>query len=1140
MSSLITPGLLSRVNNKLSNFRATRKRRLGLFLAALCVFAATASVFFYVSTRSANITYFSKASGLAPELVTSWSTTRDGLGTPPPNFTSGDTFAIQNGHNMTNVAAWSISGANSKLQIEDGGTLTANVAVTLNSATTFQIDGGGTYVHNNNTAYGSTIFNGTENFDATSTVILNNSSTTGPSNVAFGNLTVNFTTDPGGSVNLSGAISTINGDLTITNTQTREFRITASANVTLTIGGNLTIQGGTLNLSSGAGVPTINLSGNYNQTGGTLTSTGSGIGSINFTGGSSFVTFTQSAGTLTNTNINWSIANGKIVQFNNAFTNAASRTFDINTGGMLLAAATITNSGTVNVFGEFRLTDGGFATGTNFVYGVNGTLGFVSSGSYVVGNDAYWPTTNGPVNVNVLGLGMTLNVARTVTGLFQYSAGVSNAGNLTLNGTSQVNAGGFMSGSPTYGAASLLKYNTGTNYGRNGEWLPGATSGAGYPNHVQLSNNTTLELPNGSNGSTFQLAGGLQIDAGSALNMGAMTQALSVLGSVQNEGTLTLSTVLGGDIKVGDNWTRGASATFTPNNRAVIFNGSILQTIQVLGGGTETFNYLVVAGPSTVGTDTFLGTTNVVVNGTSGDVLQLLGGDFGLVSGTTLTLSGDGGNILTSGGARSITGQGTVNFTGFKAVTSATSGTLNFANTVNVNLSNGVNFGGVSTVNGVLTILAGGFVNTNPPTYAAGSTLQYDNGTTFNAAAEFPSTGVKNVALASTTQLNLDSDKTIAGSFNVGGNTIGSTAATPFSLDASAINLGSGTINVNNLTTSSLFNVSSTGTVNVAGNWNVASFGANSSTVNFNGTGAQNVQTATTFNNLTASNDITLGASPTVNGTLALGSKKITTDTNTLNVGNSATVTRTSGYIIGNESKNFSSVGSHVFTFDVGTANGYSPVDTTISISNAGNNTLTVTAVEGQHPNIAGADALQRYWTLSNSFVGTGVADLTFHYLAGDVQTSPAVEDDYDVFKFNPVFTNMGGAIDTVNHTATVTGVSSFSDWTLAVPASVNGEIRFAQANTNDSETNADHTVNIAVQRTGGGSSGEVSVTYTVTDGTANAGSDYTITPATDTLTWPDGDTADKNITITVEGDTTYEANETVGLTLSSPTGGAV
>lgn len=40
-------------------------------------------------------------------------------------------------------------------------------------------------------------------------------------------------------------------------------------------------------------------------------------------------------------------------------------------------------------------------------------------------------------------------------------------------------------------------------------------------------------------------------------------------------------------------------------------------------------------------------------------------------------------------------------------------------------------------------------------------------------------------------------------------------------------------------------------------------------------------------------------------------------------------------------------------------------------------------------------------------------------------------------------------------------------------------------------------------------------------------------------VVWADNDAADKNITITIKSDTTYEANETVNLTLSNPMGGA-
>ena len=70
-----------------------------------------------------------------------------------------------------------------------------------------------------------------------------------------------------------------------------------------------------------------------------------------------------------------------------------------------------------------------------------------------------------------------------------------------------------------------------------------------------------------------------------------------------------------------------------------------------------------------------------------------------------------------------------------------------------------------------------------------------------------------------------------------------------------------------------------------------------------------------------------------------------------------------------------------------------------------------------------------------------------------------------------------------------------------------------------------------------GGSTGAVSVQYATANGTATSGSDYTATSGT--LTWAAGDTADKTFTVTITGDTTVEADETVLLSLSNATGGA-
>ncbi|HEX7313436.1 MAG TPA: Calx-beta domain-containing protein [Pyrinomonadaceae bacterium] len=99
------------------------------------------------------------------------------------------------------------------------------------------------------------------------------------------------------------------------------------------------------------------------------------------------------------------------------------------------------------------------------------------------------------------------------------------------------------------------------------------------------------------------------------------------------------------------------------------------------------------------------------------------------------------------------------------------------------------------------------------------------------------------------------------------------------------------------------------------------------------------------------------------------------------------------------------------------------------------------------------------------------------------------------------------------------------------------GTLQFSSATYSTAEGNSgSHNVTITVTRTGG-SAGAVAVQYVTSDGTASAGSDYE--PLSDGLVWADGDATDKTFTVTVNGDTTFEPNETVNLTLNSPSGGA-
>ncbi|HKQ16193.1 MAG TPA: Calx-beta domain-containing protein [Steroidobacteraceae bacterium] len=101
-------------------------------------------------------------------------------------------------------------------------------------------------------------------------------------------------------------------------------------------------------------------------------------------------------------------------------------------------------------------------------------------------------------------------------------------------------------------------------------------------------------------------------------------------------------------------------------------------------------------------------------------------------------------------------------------------------------------------------------------------------------------------------------------------------------------------------------------------------------------------------------------------------------------------------------------------------------------------------------------------------------------------------------------------------------------------PPPSNGTLQLSAATYSAAEGAGNAT--ITVTRTGG-SSGAVSARLATSNGTAAAAADYT---ATDTIVnFADGDTTAKTVSVPILQDTTDEPDETVTLTLSTPTGGA-
>jgi hypothetical protein len=101
-------------------------------------------------------------------------------------------------------------------------------------------------------------------------------------------------------------------------------------------------------------------------------------------------------------------------------------------------------------------------------------------------------------------------------------------------------------------------------------------------------------------------------------------------------------------------------------------------------------------------------------------------------------------------------------------------------------------------------------------------------------------------------------------------------------------------------------------------------------------------------------------------------------------------------------------------------------------------------------------------------------------------------------------------------------------------PTTSFGAIRFTNASFSRGEGIG--TASISVERVNG-DDGAVGVSFNTTNGTALAGQDYTA--ASGALAWADGEGGPKGFNVPIANDAADEPNETVGLHLTSPTGGA-
>lgn len=502
-------------------------------------------------------TYYSTAGGTQNLTTLSfWKPTRVGTGTSPTNFTSGDIFVVQgtgNGgttpHLITSSTAWSISGTNSKLQIENGASITSTAAITLATASTFQIDNGGLYVHNNTTAASTSIFQGTESFGASSTVQIdkwvNNTTllTTGVT-LPYGNLTINNSSfSTAWNQTASGTLNLCAGNLTVTTTGGGELRFTSTGTTTINVAGNYSQAANIVSLASGNNaVVTLNVGGNFSMTNGSsfyVADNNAQINVVNVTG-TTTLSNTGTAGIIMTT----SGGNGS--------TSATFQTTDFTANG---TSSRMVDFGSTGSGHEFRITGNFNKSGTgafyttsssllgSFVFNKAGTQTFTYSGTtsqytnYIINSGSTLQMLSGLT----LGTGtvpissITINNGGTIDMGTQVITGGNNTDpKFTLNSGAKIitaNATGVQ-GSVTNIGASDLTLSSGANYE-----FQGAATGTFTTSTANTVNNMIINRSGGvSQSMVFNVNGNLDFQSGILATNGNLL-SIATTGSVINAGT---------------------------------------------------------------------------------------------------------------------------------------------------------------------------------------------------------------------------------------------------------------------------------------------------------------------------------------------------------------------------------------------------------------------------------------------------------------------------------------------------------------------------------------------------------------------------------------------------------------------------
>ncbi len=296
-------------------------------------------------------------------------------------------------------------------------------------------------------------------------------------------------------------------------------------------------------------------------------------------------------------------------------------------------------------------------------------------------------------------------------------------------------------------------------------------------------------------------------------------------------------------------------------------------------------------------------------------------------------------------------------------------------------------------ISGAGTLTGNGTVQVTRSMAAEDFSLQYTiaSKTITNLIVDYAGTATQEVSALNYGSMkisNTAAEVTASANFNVNGTLTVKVDASLHPSEAVIINnaapqgviTGSGTVHVTR----------TLATADYSSQYNFTTNILNDLTVGYTGTSAQTVN-AFTYGNVRIDNShgVTLAGTTTVTGMLNLNAGNIATDSFTMIIDSSGSVSRTDGHIVGTLQKVFP-IGAQSFTFDIGDAANYTPVNiTSLNVTTPGKVTARTTSTEHTNVGTSGinpAKSVNRFWTLTS---GGGIVfttyDATFFYVSSDV-----------------------------------------------------------------------------------------------------------------------------------------------------------